>query len=102
MMPLNIIVVGAGLGGLAAAIALKLKNHTVVVLEASKKLTEFGAGVTLSPNATRCLHQWRMAEQLASIGTESRHVIQADGRTGEELMKTPGRKEGEKGSFGFP
>lgn len=42
---LRIVICGAGLGGLGAAIALRRKGHEVVVLEAASKLSEIGAGI---------------------------------------------------------
>ena len=49
------IVVGAGIGGLAAAIALARSDWKVRVLERAAELGEVGAGLTLSPNAMRTL-----------------------------------------------
>ena len=55
---LNIIVVGAGLGGLAAAIALVRKGHTVTILEQAHQLGEVGAGIQIPPNSSRLLVDW--------------------------------------------
>lgn len=65
-MSLSIIIVGAGLGGLAAAISTKLENpsHNVLVLEAAKELAEIGAGLQVTPNATRLLKQWGLGPRL--------------------------------------
>ncbi|KEF52263.1 uncharacterized protein A1O9_11503 [Exophiala aquamarina CBS 119918] len=60
-MQLNIIVVGAGLGGLSAAICLARKGHKVTVLERNAGLSEYGAGIQLSPNATRLLDAWNLS-----------------------------------------
>lgn len=49
--PLNILIVGAGIGGLTAALGLRKNGHDVTVYEQSKLATEFGAAITLSPNA---------------------------------------------------
>ena len=49
--PLNILIVGAGIGGLTAALGLRKNGHNVTVYEQSKLATEFGAAVMLSPNA---------------------------------------------------
>lgn len=48
--PLNILIVGAGIGGLTAALGLRKNGHNVTVYEQSKLATEFGAAVMLSPN----------------------------------------------------
>lgn len=53
--PRSIIVAGAGIGGLTAALALARAGFQVTVLERASALQEVGAGVQLSPNATRLL-----------------------------------------------
>jgi salicylate hydroxylase len=54
---LHVIVVGAGIAGLSAGLALSRYNHSVTVLESSAQLGETGAGIQLAPNATRILHR---------------------------------------------
>ncbi|MGB7078276.1 MAG: FAD-dependent oxidoreductase, partial [Xanthobacteraceae bacterium] len=51
----SVIVAGAGIGGLTAALALARNGFRVVVLEQAERLAEVGAGIQLSPNATRLL-----------------------------------------------
>ncbi|KAF7312691.1 FAD/NAD(P)-binding domain-containing protein [Mycena indigotica] len=53
--PLNVIVVGAGIGGLAVAAALRKAGHIVDVYESSEIKTEIGAGVGMQTNAVRVL-----------------------------------------------
>lgn len=54
--PLDIIIVGAGLGGVTAAIALKLAGHNVALLEQAAQLGEVGAGIQIPPPSVRILH----------------------------------------------
>ncbi|KAI5247647.1 FAD/NAD(P)-binding domain-containing protein [Aureobasidium subglaciale] len=66
---LNIIIVGAGLGGLGAAISLLLAGHKVHVLESASKIAEVGAGIQVLPNSSRVLIQWGLEEQLLRHAT---------------------------------
>ena len=52
---LDVSIVGAGIGGLTAALTLKKSGHNPTIYEKSELLSELGAGVQLSPNANRVL-----------------------------------------------
>ncbi|KAF2704919.1 FAD/NAD(P)-binding domain-containing protein [Pleomassaria siparia CBS 279.74] len=52
---LDMIIAGAGLGGLTTAIALRRRGHTVTVFERAPDLGEVGAGIQIPPNSTRIL-----------------------------------------------
>jgi len=57
----RIIIVGGGIAGMAAAIALRGPNRQITVLEQSHLNTEIGATISLQPNATRILqHTWQL------------------------------------------
>lgn len=55
MAPLNIIIIGAGIAGLSATIALRKQGHKITLLERSLFLQEAGAAIHVSPNCTRLL-----------------------------------------------
>ncbi|KAJ7084808.1 hypothetical protein B0H15DRAFT_783585 [Mycena belliarum] len=84
--PLSIIVIGAGIGGLTVASRLSLAGHSVTVLEASSVLREVGAGLQLSPNATRLLHRWGLKTELEKVAVQptkmSFHRFSDDGMLG--------------------
>ncbi|KAJ5403239.1 hypothetical protein N7509_003110 [Penicillium cosmopolitanum] len=69
-VPLNIVVVGAGLGGLATAIALASSGHSVTVYEQAPALGEVGAGIQIPSNSTRLLSRLGLDPYLEKYVTE--------------------------------
>lgn len=67
---LDIAIVGAGLGGLAAAISIAQSGHNVTVFEAAKELAEVGAGLQLTPNCTKILQNYGLSDAFWSSGAE--------------------------------
>ncbi len=61
---MNIIIVGAGICGLVSALCLHKKGYKVEIYEQVGILSELGAGVQLSPNATRVLNHLDLFEDL--------------------------------------
>ena len=87
--PLSIAVVGAGLGGLTAAVALRQAGFDVQVYEQSPALTEVGGGINMGPNAVRVLYRLGLGpaldlEAVRPISTHQRRW--QDGRT---LQRAP-------------
>jgi salicylate hydroxylase len=66
----NIAIVGGGIGGLAAALALLQRGIAVDVYEQVPELRELGAGVQISANGTRALHALGLKAALAKVQTE--------------------------------
>ncbi|KAJ3716990.1 FAD/NAD(P)-binding domain-containing protein [Lentinula raphanica] len=64
---LRIIVVGCGLGGLAAAYTLGRAGHSVIVLESSASVGEVGAGIQVCPNLSRILIRWGLEKRLEDV-----------------------------------
>jgi salicylate hydroxylase len=62
--PLRVAIVGAGLGGLAAAIALRRSGQEVTVFEQAPEMGEVGAGIQTAPNASRLLDAWGVLDAL--------------------------------------
>ena len=68
MAKIHINIIGAGIGGLATALALLRAGHQVKVYEQSASLGEVGAGLTLSPNANHALNYLGLKNELATFG----------------------------------
>lgn len=69
-MRLNVAVVGGGIGGLAAVLAIRRAGHEAVCFEQSGELGELGAGIQIGPNASRLLHRLGLSEALAAVAVE--------------------------------
>ncbi|KAG2052590.1 FAD/NAD(P)-binding domain-containing protein [Suillus hirtellus] len=69
-LPLNIVVIGCGLGGLAAAYCLAQAGHNITILEAASAIGDVGAGIQSSPNVSRLLMRWGLGPQLQEIGVK--------------------------------
>ena len=61
---MNVIIVGAGIGGLVSALCLDAKGHKVKIYEQAEILSELGAGIQLSPNATKVLNYLGLFKDL--------------------------------------
>jgi salicylate hydroxylase len=75
-------IVGAGIGGLTLAIALRQHGIAVEIYEQTAELREVGAAVALSANATRFFEQFGLSARLAPRWSEVAALIYRDGRTG--------------------
>ena len=62
----TIVIAGAGIGGLTAALALAARGFSVIILERADRLEEAGAGLQLSPNASRVLIDLGLRDALAA------------------------------------
>ncbi|KAH8673444.1 salicylate hydroxylase [Xylariales sp. PMI_506] len=62
--PLEIIIIGAGIGGLATGLGLARSGHRVTILEQAKEILEYGAGIQLPPNASRILNRFGVLEEV--------------------------------------
>ncbi len=83
------LIVGGGIGGLTAALCLARHRIAVSVFEQAAELTEVGAGIQLSPNATRVLHHLGLADALESVAFLPRAVEMRHWRTGRLLASSP-------------
>jgi 2-polyprenyl-6-methoxyphenol hydroxylase-like FAD-dependent oxidoreductase len=85
----HVIVAGAGIAGLTAALALARAGLRVSVLEQAAKLEETGAGIQLSPNATRVLIGLGLRDRLASSVVAPQAIRVMAGGSGREIVRIP-------------
>jgi salicylate hydroxylase len=85
----RVAIVGAGLGGLAAAIALRRQGFEAQVYEQASELAEFGAGINISPNSVKFFHAVGLADKLHAVGSEPAGLTWRDWNTGEIRYRLP-------------
>lgn len=83
----RVIVVGGGIGGLSAALALRSRGIDVTLLERADEFGEVGAGLQLAPNATRILDEWGLLGETMRQGFEPRSLVLKDAVSGDELTR---------------
>ncbi|KAL5044358.1 hypothetical protein BDW71DRAFT_199045 [Aspergillus fruticulosus] len=71
---MKVIIVGAGIGGLAAGIGLRRKGHDVQIFERSSLLREVGAAINVCPNASQVLAQWGFDFKRSRMVTARSHL----------------------------
>jgi salicylate hydroxylase len=82
----TILIAGAGIGGLTAALALVREGYRIIIVEQADSLGDAGAGIQLSPNATRILNALDVGPRL------KKHAVVPDGlsvrqaRSGSEIV----------------
>ncbi|KAK5229848.1 hypothetical protein LTR96_003460 [Exophiala xenobiotica] len=85
----NVVVCGAGLGGLGVAICLAKKGHTVTVLESSRALNEVGAGIQIPPNSSRVLDAYGLTDKLLEAVTWPESIQLKRYANSEVIARTP-------------
>ena len=83
----DITILGAGIGGLAAAIALARHGARVHMLEQSSRIAEVGAGLQISPNGLAVLDALGLGERLRATGIRARAVTLCDYRRGRQVVR---------------
>lgn len=99
---MRVVIVGGGIGGLATARALTCNGvDDYIVLEQAPELTEIGAGVQVTNNATRVLEYLGLVDELRKTETMSEGSTYRDLVTDEVIYDTPAGEYAEK-RYGVP
>jgi salicylate hydroxylase len=94
-------IIGGGIGGLAAALSLLRAGFDVHVYERAAAISEVGAGIQVSPNASRILHRLGLADELARMGVRPLAFHQRRWDDGRTLLRSP-LGDAVVEAFGFP
>jgi salicylate hydroxylase len=86
MRDVKVTLIGAGIGGLTAALALQSRGFKVAVYEQAPQLAEVGAGLTLSPNATHALESVGLGLTLSRLASRPSRQAVLHYHTGEVLV----------------
>ncbi|MGU4701503.1 FAD-dependent monooxygenase [Burkholderia cepacia] len=85
----RIAVVGAGLGGTAAAALLQRSGYDVKLYERAPAFSRLGAGIHVGPNVTKILRRIGCEDALNAMGSHPDFWLSRDGRTGEVIARIP-------------
>jgi 2-polyprenyl-6-methoxyphenol hydroxylase-like FAD-dependent oxidoreductase len=81
------IVIGAGIGGLSAAVALKNAGIDCTVFEAVKEIKPVGAAISIWPNGVKCMQHLGMGDMMEIYGGPMRFMAYKDHRRGDTLTR---------------
>jgi salicylate hydroxylase len=86
---LPVLIVGGGIGGLAAALALSRKGYRVQILEQAPEFKEVGAGIQLGPNVFRMFEVLGLTEAVSRFAVFPENLIMLDAISGDEVTRIP-------------
>lgn len=84
---MNIAIVGAGMGGLTAGIALKKFGHQVTIYEQAAEILPVGAAISLWSNGVKCLNYLGLTEQIQTLGGQMESLAYIDGLNNQTMTQ---------------
>ena len=99
--PRHVIIAGGGIAGLTSALLLARAGMRVTVLEQTAKLEETGAGLQLSPNASRVLIALGLRERIEAAAVKPQAIRVMTGGSGREIARIPLGDDAER-RYGAP
>lgn len=84
---MEIVIIGAGMGGLTTGIALKKFGHQVTIYEQAEQILPIGAAISLWSNGVKCLNYLGLSNQVAKLGGHMNDLAYIDGLTGEVMTQ---------------
>lgn len=94
----DVVIAGAGIGGLTTALTLHAQGIPATVLEGARDLRPLGVGINLLPHAVRELFALGLGEQLSALAVAPTSLAYFDSR-GRELFREP---RGTEGGYDYP
>jgi salicylate hydroxylase len=85
----QVLIVGGGIGGLAAALALARQGIPSQVIEQAATFKEIGAGIQLGPNVFRMFERLGLIEPISALAVFPNNLMMFDSITGEEVTRIP-------------
>lgn len=84
---MNVVIIGAGMGGLTTGIALKKFGHQVRIFEQTEKILPVGAAISLWSNGVKCLNYLGLTDKIAKLGGQMDDLAYVDGFTGDVMTQ---------------
>ena len=97
----ELVVVGGGIGGLAAALSVSRRGHRAVVLEQAPEFAEIGAGIQIAPNGIAALDRLGVGDAVRADARRMDELRVMDALTGEHVVSLP-LTEAYQRRFGHP
>jgi len=85
----QVLIVGAGIGGLTAALALARQGIPSQVIEQAAEFKEIGAGIQLGPNVFWMFEKVGLIEPISALAVFPENLVMLDSITGEEVTRIP-------------